>query len=140
VGDDRAETYLRRLAETEFRRMTRRPARAVGRPDGRPDAPGMLIPDGAFMLGLDIASSTARIEWVGDVLVAAGVLSHDVVARIAIAPDNAFLRSSGQAAFWLRLTPPLNRRPDTIEVAVTGPATRVGALVPVREAPGMPDT
>jgi hypothetical protein len=50
------------------------------------------------------------------------------------------VRASGQATFRLRLTPPLSARPDTIEVAVTGPATRVGALVPVREAPGMPDT
>ncbi len=50
------------------------------------------------------------------------------------------MRSSGQAAFRLRLTPPLRARPDTIEVVVTGPATRVGALVPVRAAPGMPDT
>jgi hypothetical protein len=69
VGDDRAETYLRRLAETEVRRVL-------------------------------------------------GALP----------------------AFWLRLTPPLSVRPDTIEMVVTGQATRVGALVPVREAHGMADT
>lgn len=51
-----------------------------------------------------------------------------------------YVRDSGQAAFRVRLTPPLRARPDTIEMAVTGPATRVVALVPVREALGMADT
>ena len=45
-------------------------------------------------------------------------------------------RDCGQVAFRVRLTPPLGARPDAIEVAVTGPATRIRALVPVREAPG----
>ena len=54
--------------------------------------------------------------------------------------SHPYLRDSGQTAFRLRLTPPLSARPDTFEVVVTGPATRVSALVPVLGAPGMSDT
>jgi len=101
VGDDRAETYLRRLAETEFRRVTRLPGgRAAGRPGGRPDGPGMLLPDGPFRLGLDIASSAARIAWAGEVLVAAGVLSHDVAVRIAAELDAALTARTASESAW----------------------------------------
>jgi hypothetical protein len=55
-------------------------------------------------------------------------------------PSYPHRRDCGQVAFRVRLTPPLSARPDTIEVVVTGPAIRVGALVPVLGAPGMPDT
>ncbi len=51
-------------------------------------------------------------------------------------PSYPHRRDCGQVAFRVRLTPPLGARPDAIEVAVTGPATRICALVPVREAPG----
>jgi hypothetical protein len=37
-------------------------------------------------------------------------------------------------AFRLRLTPPLAAVPDTAEVVVTGPATRIRATVPIRPA------
>jgi hypothetical protein len=47
---------------------------------------------------------------------------------------------SGWEVEWLRLTPPLRRRPHAIEVVVTGPATRVRAVVPVREGSAMADT
>jgi hypothetical protein len=40
----------------------------------------------------------------------------------------------GLQAFQLRLTPPLAAIPDTAEVVVTGPSTRVRATVPVRLA------
>ena len=40
----------------------------------------------------------------------------------------------GIQAFWLRLTPPLATVPDTAEIVVTGPATRVRATVPVHPA------
>jgi hypothetical protein len=40
----------------------------------------------------------------------------------------------GMQAFQLRLTPPLAAIPDTAEVVVTGPATRVRATVPIRPA------
>ena len=42
----------------------------------------------------------------------------------------------GTQAFRLRLTPPLAAVPDAAEVAVTGPATRVRATIPIRPAPG----
>jgi hypothetical protein len=48
-------------------------------------------------------------------------------------------RPAGQTAFRLRLTPPLDASPDTIEVVVTGPVTRVRAVVPVRGDRGMRD-
>ena len=38
----------------------------------------------------------------------------------------------GIQAFRLRLTPPLDAVPDTAEVVVTGPATRIRATVPIR--------
>jgi hypothetical protein len=82
VGDDRAETYLRLLAETELRRVLRLLGQAERRPDGGSDRAGGLLPDGAFRPGSDIASSAAQVSWVGDVLVAAGVLAHDRVSRI----------------------------------------------------------
>ena len=41
----------------------------------------------------------------------------------------------GTQAFRLRLTPPLAAIPDTAEVVITGPATRVRVAVPVRAAP-----
>jgi hypothetical protein len=43
------------------------------------------------------------------------------------------MRSLGEAAaFRLRLVPPLASCPDTLEVAVTGLASRLRAVVPVR--------
>ena len=47
---------------------------------------------------------------------------------------------SGWEVGWLRLTPPLRGCPEAIEVVVTGPATRVRAVVPVREGFAMADT
>lgn len=47
---------------------------------------------------------------------------------------------SGWEVRWLRLTPPLRGFPETVEVVVTGPATRTRAVVPVREGPAMADT
>lgn len=49
-------------------------------------------------------------------------------------------RATGQTAFRVRLTPPLDARLDAVEVVVTGPVTRVGAVVPVRDASAMPET
>jgi hypothetical protein len=49
-------------------------------------------------------------------------------------------RSAGQADFRLRLVPPLAAPQDAIEVLVTGGSARIRAVVPVREAPEMPDT
>jgi hypothetical protein len=237
VGDDRAETYLRLLAETELRRVPRLLGQAERRPDGGSDPAGGLLPDAAFRPDSDIAHSAAQLGWVGDVLVAAGVLANDRVSRIVAELDAALTararsdssrrsvrlnlalerigtqrsgapqephdaaqsmqvtpigrklrvagerapsghesparrgdrgalptggwdpgfswwvrdddgnwhvgtpsyrhrRDCGQVAFRVRLTPQLGARPHTIEVAVTGPATRIHALVPVREAPG----
>jgi hypothetical protein len=47
---------------------------------------------------------------------------------------------SGWEVGWLRLTPPLRGCPEAIEVVVTGPATRVRAVAPVREGFAMADT
>jgi hypothetical protein len=47
---------------------------------------------------------------------------------------------SGWEVRWPRLTPPLRGCPEAIEVVVTGPATRVRAVVPVREGFAMADT
>jgi hypothetical protein len=41
----------------------------------------------------------------------------------------------GTQAFRLQLTPPLAAVPDTAEIVVTGPATRVRATIPIRPAP-----
>jgi hypothetical protein len=41
-------------------------------------------------------------------------------------------RAGGEGALRLRLTPPLTRAPDTVEVVVTGSSARVRAIVPVR--------
>lgn len=49
-------------------------------------------------------------------------------------------RSAGEADFRLRLVPPLAAPHDAIEVLVTGGSARIRAVVPVREAPEMPDT
>jgi hypothetical protein len=95
VGDDRAETYLRLLAETELRRVPRLLGQAERRPDGRSDPAGELLPDGgllpdaAFRPRSDIARSAAQLSWVGDVLVAAGVLAPDRVSRIEAELDAA---------------------------------------------------
>jgi len=80
VGDDRAETYLRLLAETELRRILRLLDRVGRWRDDGPDP--MPLPPGAFPV---------------------------------------------------RLTPPLGACPDAIEVVVTGPVTRIRAVVPVRD-------
>jgi hypothetical protein len=66
VGDEQAETYLRLLAEAETRRA------------GRGSGPG-------------IARSLEQVRWAGDVLVTAGLLTPDDVARIANALEAALL-------------------------------------------------
>jgi hypothetical protein len=43
--------------------------------------------------------------------------------------------TDGTQAFRLQLTPPLAAVPDTAEIVVTGPATRVRATIPIRPAP-----
>jgi hypothetical protein len=58
VGDERAQTYLRLLAEAETRRA------------GRGSGPGL-------------ARSLEQVRWAGDVLVTAGLLTPDDVVRIA---------------------------------------------------------
>jgi hypothetical protein len=100
VGDDRAETYLRRLAETEFRRVLQLLDQAGRRPDGGSGPAGGLLPDGAFRPGSDIASSAAQISWVGDVLVAAGVLAKDRVSRIAAELDAALTARTRSESPW----------------------------------------
>jgi hypothetical protein len=50
-------------------------------------------------------------------------------------PGEPWASWDGPQAFGLRLTPPLTTIPDTAEVVVTGPATRVRATVPIRPAP-----
>ena len=47
--------------------------------------------------------------------------------------------TDGTQAFRLRLTPPLAAVPDAAEIVVTGPATRIGATIPIRPAPGTSD-
>jgi hypothetical protein len=89
LGDDRAETYLRLLAETELRRVLRQQGQAEQRPDRGSDPAGGRLPDAAFRPGSDIARSAAQVSWVGDVLVAAGVLANDRVSRIVAELDAA---------------------------------------------------
>jgi hypothetical protein len=43
--------------------------------------------------------------------------------------------TDGTQAFRLQLTPPLAAVPDTAEIVVTGPATRIRATIPIRPAP-----
>jgi hypothetical protein len=49
-------------------------------------------------------------------------------------------RGPGQTQRLLRLTPPLSGRPHAVEVVVTGPTTRVRAVLPVQKDPAMADT
>jgi hypothetical protein len=49
--------------------------------------------------------------------------------------DQPWTAGDGTQTFRLRLTPPLAAVPDTAEVVVTGPATRIRATVPIRPAP-----
>jgi hypothetical protein len=72
----------------------------------------------------DVRASVEQVRWAGGVLVAAGALAG----------------GSGWEVGWLRLTPALRGCADAIEVVVTGPATRVRAVVPVREGSAMADT
>jgi hypothetical protein len=96
VGDDRAETYLRLLAESELRRVLP----LLGRPGRQPDGSPALLPSGAFRPGSDIASSAARIQWVGDVLVAAGVLAQERVARISAELEAALTARTYSESLW----------------------------------------
>ncbi len=50
-------------------------------------------------------------------------------------PGEPWASPDGTQAFRLRLTPPLAAIPDTAEVVITGPATRVRVAIPVRPAP-----
>ena len=50
--------------------------------------------------------------------------------HVAVAGE-PWTSGDGMQAFQLRLTPPLAAIPDTAEVVVTGPATRVRATVPI---------
>ena len=50
-------------------------------------------------------------------------------------PGEPWAFPDGTQAFRLRLTPPLAAIPDTAEVVITGPATRVRVAIPVRPAP-----
>ena len=50
-------------------------------------------------------------------------------------PGEPWAFPDGTQAFALRLTPPLAAIPDTAEVVITGPATRVRVAIPVRPAP-----
>jgi hypothetical protein len=55
-------------------------------------------------------------------------------------PEEPGTLTSGEAAFPLRLTPPLAARPDTIEIVVTGRSARLRAIVTVRDDPGREQT
>ena len=50
-------------------------------------------------------------------------------------PGEPWTFPDGTQAFRLRLTPPLAAVPDTAEVVITGPATRVRVAISVRPAP-----
>jgi len=92
VGDDRAETYLRLLAETELRRVLRLPGR-MGQRYGEPDP--VRPPPWAFGTRSEIAGSVAHIWWVGDVLVTVGLLGQELGARIAAELDVALTARAG---------------------------------------------
>jgi hypothetical protein len=62
VGDERAETSLRLLAESEARRAAHGPG---------------------HMPAAEIARSVEQVRWAGDVLVTAGVLEEADVRRVA---------------------------------------------------------
>ena len=89
MNRERAEIFLRLLAETQLRRVLRLLGQAERRPDGGSDPARGLLPDAAFRPGSDIADSAAQVSWVGDVLVAAGVLANDRVSRIVAELDAA---------------------------------------------------
>jgi len=100
VGDERAETYLRLLAESEARRAARGPGR---------------------MSVAQIARSVEQVRWAGNVLVTADVLEEEDVDRVA---------AELQAALLARSDMDRGRRMNWIFAALTGtsraPADRPG--------------
>ena len=49
--------------------------------------------------------------------------------------DEQTTAGDGTNIFRLRLTPPLSAVSDTVEVVITGPATRIRATIPVPPSP-----
>ena len=75
MGDERAETYLRRLAETELRRVgdeLRRFDAAAGNRGARPDT----------TLFRTTENAEGKVIRAGRILVAAGVLQPDCLDRV----------------------------------------------------------
>ena len=49
--------------------------------------------------------------------------------------DEQLTAGGGTNIFWLRLTPPLGVVSDTVEVVITGPATRIRTTIPIPPSP-----
>lgn len=107
MGDERAETYLRLLAESEARRAERGSER-------RPAA--------------EIAWRTEQVRWAGGVLIAAGLLEEDDVRRVAADLEAALLARSemdrARRANWIAAA--LTQTPGT------SPAHWWGTAQPMR--------
>ena len=114
MGDERAETYLRLLAESEARRAARRSA---------------LVP------AIEISRSAGQVRWAGDILVVAGVLEEDDVNRVVTELEAALLARSdmNRERFARRVDWIFEPRPDP---SGGGPAPRrPGDMPPVRSTP-----
>ena len=124
MNRERAETYLRLLAEAELRD----PALASPPAPRSADAPFVTAP-----------ITLIRAAWA---LTAVGALNLETAEAILADVELAVAarRRPEAAAFRLRLTPPLRARPDRIEVVVTGRTARARVVVPVGTDREMPDT
>ncbi len=114
MGDERAETYLRLLAESEARRAARRSG---------------LVP------AADIYPTVEQVRWAGDILVVAGVLEEDDVHRVATELEAALLARSDmdRARYARRVNWVFDERTDT---SGGGPPPRWwGDMQPMRSTP-----
>ena len=146
MGDERAETYLRVLAEAELRRVSSR-LRLL---DAAAGTDVWSPPDSSLFV------TAERAQWkvgrTGRILLAAGVLDPEALfgatghffdaiqvrswltdgggnwhVGTAVEP---WTFGDGIQAFRLRLTPPLTSVPDAAELVLTGPFTRVRVRFP----------
>jgi hypothetical protein len=131
VGDERAETYLRLLAEREFRRVIHRPANGAG-------PPGQADPRARGDYRISASDIAASAQWnlhrAGRILIAAGALDEEFVHRLG---------KEVEAALTVRSSAHLSRRGVVSQMfqgagssggAPRGPAAQPMRIVPIGQA------
>ena len=88
MGDERAETYLRLVAEREFRRVIQPPPDRAKPPD-RADPSGQADPRGWADYQMSTSNIAASVLWnlhrAGRILISAGALDDELVHRYTCA-------------------------------------------------------